>query len=181
MKLLSNDYSRRTFLKATSAAAGGLALGGFTWPALAEVEGKLPGMAVADLPKGTAPKPVLFPHFPSRLHAFVWRNWPLVTPERMARVVGARSSDIVRLGRAMGLGDPPHITRLKGSGREYWCSFTSLIGSQACISFSPPSCKPFNSRCFNRFMKSMPPFVPRPLFTHKPVAQGKRSVLDIDT
>lgn len=38
MKLLSNDYSRRTFLKATSAAAGGLALGGFTWPALAEVE-----------------------------------------------------------------------------------------------------------------------------------------------
>ncbi len=68
-------------------------------------------MAVSDLPMGSAPKPVSLPHFPSRLHAFVWRNWPLVTPERMAQVVGAKPADIKRLGRAMGLGDPPHITR----------------------------------------------------------------------
>lgn len=111
MKLLSNDYSRRTFLKTSSAAAGGLALGGFAWPALAEVGGKASALVVADLPKGAAPKPVSFPHFPSRLHAFVWRNWPLATPERMAKVVGAKPVDIVRLGRAMGLGDPPRITR----------------------------------------------------------------------
>ena len=51
------------------------------------------------------------PHFPTRLHAFVWRNWPLVTPERMAQVVGAKQADIVRMGRAMGLGNPPRITR----------------------------------------------------------------------
>lgn len=68
-------------------------------------------MPVSHLPKGTAPNPVAFPHFPSRLHAFVWRNWPLVTCERMARVVGAKKSDIVRMGRAIGLGDPPRITR----------------------------------------------------------------------
>ncbi len=111
MKLLSNDYSRRTFLKTSSAAAGGLALGGFVWPALAEVGGKSSAMAVGDLPKGTAPKPVSFPHFPSRLHAFVWRNWPLVTAERMACVVGAKPADIVRMGGALGLGDPPRITR----------------------------------------------------------------------
>jgi hypothetical protein len=110
-KALPINYSRRTFIKASSAAAGGLALGGFAWPALAEVGGKASAMAVADLPKGTAPKPVLFPHFPSRLHAFVWRNWPLVTPARMAEVVGAKPSDIKRIGRAMGLGDPPRITR----------------------------------------------------------------------
>ena len=114
MNIFPSNYSRRTFLKASSAAAGGLALGGFTSPALAKVGGKSPKTAtitLADLPKGTAPKPVSFPHFPSRLHAFVWRNWPLVTPERMASVVGAKPADISRMGRAMGLGDPPRITR----------------------------------------------------------------------
>ncbi|MBI5387173.1 MAG: hypothetical protein HZA90_21095 [Verrucomicrobia bacterium] len=69
------------------------------------------GLAAADLPKGGAPKPASFPHFPDRLHAFVWRNWPLVTVERMARVVGAKPRDLDRIGRAMGLGDPPRISR----------------------------------------------------------------------
>jgi hypothetical protein len=68
-------------------------------------------MSATELPQGSAPKPVAFPHFPSRLHAFVWRNWPLAPTERMARVVGAKKADIVRMGRAMGLGDPPRITR----------------------------------------------------------------------
>ena len=114
MNIFPSNYSRRTFLKASSAAAGGLALGGFTLPALAKAGGKSSKtntITLADLPKGTAPKPVSFPHFPSRLHAFVWRNWPLVTPERMASVVGAKPADISRMGRAMGLGDPPRITR----------------------------------------------------------------------
>ena len=65
---------------------------------------------IADLPRGTAPQPVRFDHFPDRLHAFVWRNWPLVPVARMAEVVGARPEDILRMGRAMGLGDPPPIT-----------------------------------------------------------------------
>jgi len=68
-------------------------------------------ISVADLPKGAAPEPVQCDHFPDRLHAFVWRNWPLVPVERMAEVVGARREDILRMGRAMGLGDPPRITR----------------------------------------------------------------------
>jgi len=63
----------------------------------------------ADLPTGPAPPPLPVPHFPSRLHAFVWRNWPLATPERMARVVGCEPSAIVRIGKALGLGDPPPI------------------------------------------------------------------------
>ena len=106
-----NDYSRRTFLRASSAIAGGVALGGLVWPTRAEVGTKSTAIAVGDLPMGAAPQPVSLPHFPSRLHAFVWRNWPLVTPQRMARVCGARRADIVRLGRAMGLGAPPRITR----------------------------------------------------------------------
>src|ERR1041385_5173017 len=97
--------SRRVFLRRSSAALGALAFGG-VWPALARAAGKPSGISVSGLPKGAAPKPVSFPHFPSRLHAFVWRNWPLVTPERMAQVVGAKKTDLVRMGRAMGLGDP---------------------------------------------------------------------------
>jgi hypothetical protein len=83
---------------------GGLALAG---PACADAGGG----AVSELPAGPAPEPVSFPHFPDRLHAFVWRNWPLVPVERLARVVGAKPEDISRLGRAMGLGDPARIPR----------------------------------------------------------------------
>ena len=104
-------YSRRTFLKTAAAAAGGIGLGAWVCPASAAAGPRNCMAGVAALPKGAAPKPVSFPHFPTRLHAFVWRNWPLVTPGRMARVVGAKRQDIVRMGRAMGLGNPPPITR----------------------------------------------------------------------
>jgi hypothetical protein len=62
------------------------------------------------LPEGPAPAPVPVAHFPDRLHAFVWRNWPLVPVARMAETVQATPEQIVALGRAMGLPDPPFIT-----------------------------------------------------------------------
>ena len=68
------------------------------------------GLTAADLPRGSAPRPVAFPHFPDRLHALVWRNWQLVPAPRLAEVVGASVGDIVRLGRSMGLSGPPRIT-----------------------------------------------------------------------
>ncbi len=104
-------WSRRSFVKTSSAALGGISLAAAFEPIRLLAAGKSPAMLVSELPKGAAPKPVSFPHFPSRLHAFVWRNWPLVTSERMARAVGAKRGDILRLGRAMGLGEPPRITR----------------------------------------------------------------------
>lgn len=104
-------WSRRSFLKTSSAALGSLSLASSIGTTFALATDRQSSMPVTDLPKGTAPKPVSFPHFPSRLHAFVWRNWPLVSTERMARAVGAKKADIFRLGRAMGLGDPPRITR----------------------------------------------------------------------
>jgi len=58
---------------------------------------------------GGAPAPVASPHFPDRLHAFIWRNWQLVPVERMAKVVGAQPEDILRIGRAMGFSGPPRI------------------------------------------------------------------------
>jgi hypothetical protein len=64
-------------------------------------------MLAADLPMGSAPEPAPCPHFPDRLHAFVWRNWSLVSVSRMAKVVGAKPEQIRELGTAMGLPDPP--------------------------------------------------------------------------
>lgn len=67
-------------------------------------------MSAAELPMGSAPKPLPLPHFPDRLHAFVWRNWQLVPARRMAEVVGSSTGEIVRIGRSMGLEGPPRIT-----------------------------------------------------------------------
>ncbi len=67
-------------------------------------------LSAADLPMGGAPRPLPLPHFPDRLHAFVWRNWQLVPARRMAEVVGSSAGEIVRLGRNMGLEGPPRIT-----------------------------------------------------------------------
>src|SRR5450432_1973916 len=68
-------------------------------------------MFARDLPSGPAPAPVHLQHFPDRLHAYVWRNWPLVPTARLAKTVGAKSVDIVRMGKAMGLPDPPAVSR----------------------------------------------------------------------
>jgi len=53
---------------------------------------------------GAAPTPLNAAWFPGRMHAFIWRNWALVTIDRMAAVLGAKPDDIVRVGRSMGLG-----------------------------------------------------------------------------
>jgi hypothetical protein len=97
---------RRRFLQTTALAFSALAWDGLPgWAA-----GNPTAMPVASLPAGAAPAPVATPHFPSRLHAFVWRNWQLVPLKRQAEVIGARRADLLRLGRAMGLEGPPRIT-----------------------------------------------------------------------
>ncbi len=67
-------------------------------------------VAAAQLPEGPAPEALSYHHFPDTVHAFVWRNWELIPAEDMARVIGAKPADVVRMGKAMGLGDPPAIT-----------------------------------------------------------------------
>ena len=49
-------------------------------------------------------------HFPSRLHAFVWRNWESVMLERMAKTVGTTPRNIRQLGLSMGL--PEKVARV---------------------------------------------------------------------
>lgn len=63
----------------------------------------------AQLPATSDRAPVAVAHFPTPVHAFVWRNWQLVPTEKLAAVVGAEPEDIARMGAAMGLGTPPTI------------------------------------------------------------------------
>ncbi len=118
----TKQSSRRTFMKTSTATAAGLTLEAFLSPVLGRTGMQGSSVAMADLPRGSAPKPVSVPHFPTRLHAFVWRNWPLVTLQRMAQVVRAKASDILRIGQAMGLGEPPRISS------EQWArSYITII------------------------------------------------------
>ncbi len=55
------------------------------------------------LPHGRDTLPESLPHFPDRLHAYVWRNWNLVTLEKLAGVVDAPVSGVKNLARSMGL------------------------------------------------------------------------------
>ncbi|UCH33883.1 MAG: hypothetical protein JSV65_15160 [Armatimonadota bacterium] len=67
-------------------------------------------MDVSQLPMGSAPDPVACPHFPDRLHAFVWRNWQLIPAERLAGVIGAQPEQICEIAGLLGLSQQPEIT-----------------------------------------------------------------------
>lgn len=101
--------TRRDFLHTTALGTGVcLAVPPFSVARAASAAGA--ALTIAGLPRGSAPPPVALPHFPSRLHAYVWRNWQLTPLARMARAIGAKESDLRRLGRALGLPEQPRIT-----------------------------------------------------------------------
>lgn len=66
-------------------------------------------LAAMELPAVSDKAPVAFDHFPTPVHTFVWRNWQLVSTERMAEVLGTAPSNITRMGEAMGLEAPTPI------------------------------------------------------------------------
>src|SRR3954470_21046654 len=59
----------------------------------------------AGLPEGNSPPALDLHHFPARQHAFVWRNWNLVEPARLAKVLGTTEQNVSALAASMGL--PP--------------------------------------------------------------------------
>jgi hypothetical protein len=61
------------------------------------------------LPAGNAPAALEFTHFPDRLHAFVWRNWGLVEPDRLAKVLGTSPENVEALAASMGLPARPAV------------------------------------------------------------------------
>jgi hypothetical protein len=97
---MSTSLSRRRFLQGSILAGAGAYLTS-PW-------GRAEDLAV--LPAGATPAALEFPHFASRLQAFVWRNWSLVPIPRMAATVEASTEDLIAVGRALGLGDPPPIS-----------------------------------------------------------------------
>ena len=66
-------------------------------------------MDVKDLPVGSAPKPVDFPHFPTRWQTFVWRCWGLVPAARIAAVLRCSEPEIRRAADELGLPAEPAV------------------------------------------------------------------------
>ena len=93
---MSHLSSRRRFLTTGALLT---ATPWFPWEMIA-------GEPAMRLPDGAAPAPVVFPWFPTRVHAFVWRNWSLISGARMAEVLGTTPSEVVKMGRRLGLSTP---------------------------------------------------------------------------
>ena len=61
------------------------------------------------LPLGENTPALEYDHFPSRLYTFIWRNWNLVAPERMAQTIGCEEFQILEIAESMGLDSPSPI------------------------------------------------------------------------
>lgn len=55
------------------------------------------------LPAAVGPPALEFPHFPSRMHAFVWRNWNVLETTRLAEVLGTTTPKVAAVAASMGL------------------------------------------------------------------------------
>lgn len=78
---------------------------------------QLTTLAEESLPVGSHPAALDAPHFPSRLYALVWRNWQLVEPSCIAKVVGTSTENIVDIATSMGLpANTPVQSRMLESG-----------------------------------------------------------------
>jgi len=77
-------------------------------PVLCALGSCLPLATLCDgvvLPEGSAPAPLVAAYFPNRVHEFVWRNWNLIEPAKLAKVLDAPVGEITALAESMGL--PP--------------------------------------------------------------------------
>ncbi|MCW5978233.1 MAG: hypothetical protein KIT09_09160 [Bryobacteraceae bacterium] len=54
--------------------------------------------------------PIPEPHFPSRLHQYVWRNWELANTREIAGVIGATEKQVLDIGYSMGLPEKRRLT-----------------------------------------------------------------------
>lgn len=61
--------------------------------------------AAEGLPGESDKAAVAAEHFPSRMHAFIWRNWGLVPESRLAEVLGTSGRNVRKVAESMGL-DP---------------------------------------------------------------------------
>ena len=66
-------------------------------------------MKIEELPRGNGGTPIIYPHFPARWQAVVWRNWELVPPARIASVLRASETEIIQAAAEMGLTAQPQV------------------------------------------------------------------------
>jgi hypothetical protein len=64
----------------------------------------LPSVGLADLPVGSSPQALKFPHFPTAAHTFIFRNWNVVETSRLAKILGTTPEKIRAAAADMGLG-----------------------------------------------------------------------------
>ncbi len=57
------------------------------------------------LPEGSAPAPLVSRYFPDRVHEFIWRNWNVVEPAKLAKILGTSLDNVHAVAASMGL--PP--------------------------------------------------------------------------
>ena len=62
------------------------------------------------LPVGSAPSAIVTQHFPDRVHEFVWRNWTVVAPEKLATIIGATPEQVTAIATSMGLPASPVVS-----------------------------------------------------------------------
>jgi len=98
--------SRRQFIAAAALVGARASLSPWSLSAAA-ASGE--GADLAVLPHGPNPAPVPLPHFPDRLHTFIWRNWGLVATDRLATVLGTNRSNVSEIAASMGLPPKPRI------------------------------------------------------------------------
>lgn len=58
-------------------------------------------------------------HFPSMLHAFVWRNWGLVPASRLSKVIGTTEKNVRKIAVSMGLEPKPKVDPVWTSPKGY--------------------------------------------------------------
>ncbi len=56
-----------------------------------------------ELPVGSQPEALEFPYFPDKAHAVVFRNWFLVSPDRLAETLLTNRDTILKMAESMGL------------------------------------------------------------------------------
>ena len=82
--------------------------------------------ATLSLPVGSAPAALVSGHFPDRVHEFVWRNWNVVEPDKLAHILDTGAENVRALAASMGLppaADVPPELRTRGYGtliRRNW-------------------------------------------------------------
>lgn len=62
---------------------------------------------------------ISYNYFPSRLHAFVWRNWLLLPADHLAKVVGTDAKKIESIALSMGLPAQPKLQTEWSTSRGY--------------------------------------------------------------